>query len=400
MSKLILLSGGKTTAPLTQHLIKLGYDIAVFEPNMGAALVQKHGDRVISVMGLYEPQFANIAHNEAANQFANIFKDGVEGIATRVKTLSEWKAFTGSKLKLENWLPGYLHQSILNQTTRMLCLEKLNQRKVEMCITHEDITEQFGGLAHWAKARGIPTALVPHANHFAKPELSPDIHDTSICDALAVTLHQEKWYRARAYAGDMAMTGSPLFDRWDKYQVNREWAQKVLRLDPEKKTIVYMSSWGQGTNAHDDSYRFEEALEAIALAGFDQLIIKLHPGEAPGIEQEYHRFLTEMGTKALVTRQYFEIVLSAADMVVSLGPSNSVVDAAIMNVPSVCIKMPGYTFDHPAIPEVEPDEIRIAVDEYQKWDRDDFVFQMTGNQIGKAGKNVALWAHERIRSLG
>lgn len=405
--KTILLSGGKTTAPLAKHLIQYGYDVAVLDSGMANALFQKHGERVVSVMNLYEPRFAQLAQTEAANQFAEIFHSGIEGIAAGIEQLPEWQPFSNNGLRndLARWFPAHLHQSIVNQSVRLLCLEKLTStRKISLTIVHEDVTETYGGLAHWSKARGIPTMHVPHANHFAVPEISPDIHERSICDFIAATPHQEKWYRGNGYEGEVAMTGSPLFDRWDNYQKNREWAQKVLKLDPEKRTVVYLSSWGQLTNAHDDQHRFEEVLEAIALSGFDQLIVKLHPGESQNIEQEYIRFFSELGTKALITREYFEIALSAADMVIGLGPSNALIDTAIMGVPGVCVRMPGYSMNHPAMPEVEPDEVRIAVDEfdYDKWNanKEDFLFQMTGNQVGQASRNAALWAHRIIKQIG
>ncbi len=402
MNPIVLLSGGVTTKGLTPLLLKKKYDIAVFDPSTAEAQAQIHGERIIPVLRNIPQPVQQNAYNEATQLTAQVFAEPVSAIAERVEEMPEWYRFSRNGLDehLGTFLPGYAHQSFANQIIRYVALDALNEaRKIRLVVTHEDVTEVFGGLVHWAKARGIPTMHVPHANHYSLPEISPDIHETSICDYLAATPHMERFYKRNGYKGEVRLTGSPLFDRWTEYRKDRDWALRALKLDGNKPVVVYMSSWGQITNAHDDPTRFERTLRHIMAAGFEQLVIKLHPGEAPNIEQNYLKMANEFGCRVIVTRLYLEPILSAVNCTVALGPSNVCVDAACMNVPSVIVQMPGYSIQHDAIPECEPESLSVEVENVLKgrvdwWEeqRVDFLHQMRYSD--KATENVAKWIGE------
>lgn len=399
MSPLILLSGGITTKGLTPLLLKRKLDVAVFDPQTSEAQAQLYGERVIPVLRNIPPQIQQMAYGEATKLTAKIFAENT--IAEKIEELPEWYSFGRNGLgeNLDQWLPGFAHQSFANQIIRYSALDALNTaRKIKLVVTHEDVTEVYGGLVRWAISRGIPTMHVPHANPYSLPEISPDIHETSICNYLAATTHMEQFYKKNGYKGRVRLTGSPLFDRWTNYRKDRDWALRALKLDGSKPVIVYMSSWGQLTNAHDDPTQFERVLREIMTAGFEQLVIKLHPGEAPGIEQNYGKMAEEYGCRCLITRLYLEPLLSCADCVVTLGASNVVVDAACMDVPSIIVKIPGYSIQHPAIPEVEIEDIEAAVNEALQAStkflglREDFLNQMRCGD--KATENVAKWVEE------
>jgi len=401
MNPLILLSGGVTTKALTPLLLKRKMDIAVFDPQTAEAQAQIYGERVIPILRGISQQAQMMAYNEATTLTAKVFADSVDSIAERIEEMPEWYSFSCNGLgeNLSQWLPGYVHQSFANQIVRFSVLDTLREaRKIKMVVTHEDVTEVFGGLAQWAKTRGVPTMHVSHANPYALPEISPDIHETSICDYLAATPHMEQFYRRNGYKGEVRLTGSPLFDRWTEYRKDRDWALRALKLDSSKLVVAYMSSWGQITNAHDDPTRFETVLRYVMTAGFEQLVIKLHPGEAQGIEQNYMKMAEEFGCRCLVTRLYLEPLLACADCVIALGPSNTVVDAACMDVPSVVVQMPGYSIQHDAIPECEPESLKAEVENVLAgrvdWEerREDFLHQM--RYSNKATENVAEWIGE------
>ncbi len=401
MNNLVLLSGGITTKGLTPFLLKRKLDIAVLDPQAAESQAQIYGERVIPVLRNVPQQAQQMAYGEATLYTDKIFAASANYVAEKIEELPEWYSFSHNGLgeNLNQWLPAFAHQSFANQIVRYAALDALNKaRKIKLVVTHEDVTEVFGGLARWAKTRGIPTMHVPHANPYSLPDISPDIHETSICDYLATTPHMEQFYRKNGYKGQVRLTGSPLFDRWTDYHKDRDWSLRILHLDDNKPVVIYMSSWGQITNAHDDPTRFETVLRHVMTSGFEQLVIKLHPGEAQGIEQNYMKMAEEYGCRCLVTRLYLEPLLSCADCVIALGPSNVVVDAAAMNVPSIVVEMPGYGIQHPAIPEVESEEIETAVNETLQASvkfnglQEDFLRQMRYSD--RATENVAKWVSE------
>ena len=401
MNSLVLLSGGITTKGLTPLLLKRKLDVCVFDPQTAESQSQIYGERVIPVLRGIPQQIQQMAYNEATQLVAKTFAESVDVIAERIEEFPEWHSFSHNGLgeHLAQWLPGHIHQSFMNQIVRYSALDALNTaRKIKLVVTHEDVTEVFGSLARWAKTRGIPTMHVPHANPYSLPEISPDIHETSICDYLAATPHMEQFYKKNGYKGEVRLTGSPLFDRWTNYHKDRDWALRILKLDGSKPVIVYMSSWGQITNAHDDPKRFETVLRYVMVSGFEQLVIKLHPGEAPGIEQNYLKMAEELGCRCLVTRLYLEPLLACSSVAISLGPSNVLVDSACLNVPGIAVKISGYSIQHRAIPEIEPNEIVSVVNGLLKdrsiFDNEkmDFLYQMRYSD--KATENVAKWIGE------
>lgn len=386
MNDVVLISGGNSTQGLVPHLLKNKLDVAVLDPQSAQVASQKYGDRVIGV-NWNLPEINQAAINESAKlvSIANeslLDAPDIDGDSSRFRNY------------LNSWLPGMTFLSFNNSIQRILALDRLIQtRNVVMVVTHEDVTETFGGMVRWAKDRDIPTMHVPHGNCYLLPEQSPDIHEQSICDYIAGTPFMVDFYTSRGFTGKTALTGSPIFDHWENYRADRAWAQKCLKVDPNKPMVCYASSWSQATNANDDQGRFEEVLRWVMTAGFEQLVIKLHPGEPRGIEENYVKMAQDFGCKCIVTRLYNELILSAADVMLALGPSNFTVDAALFNIPSVIVRMPGYSIQHTAIPEIEPDQIRDIdfnmVGETFSFHRDDFLKR--NHYSYQASKNVAGW---------
>lgn len=412
----ILISGGNTTQGLAPRLLN-DYDVAVYEPQIAQALAQKFGERVIPLGNFVTAELQNQAANEAVTQSARVLAGGTLGVAQRIEQVDAWEHFRGNGLAkdLAQWFPAYVHGSLQRQIVRLLALDRLAEtRRVKLVVTHEDVTETYGGLARWATVRGIPTLHVPHANSYMLPEYGPDLHETSICDAIAATPHMADFYRERGYAGEIHITGSPLFDRWAAYEKDRVWAQRCLNLDPARPVVVYASSWGQRTNARDNLERFDAALIAMLTAAANhpdwQLVIKMHPGEPANAERAYAQAAQDYGVDVVITRQYLELVLSAADVLVALGPSNVLVDAALMDVPGICLRLPGFQMDGAAVVEIEPStgaqddadalaaaiERALTIEGQAEWtaQRADLIYRNAYLADGKATARVATLCKE------
>ncbi len=220
----------------------------------------------------------------------------------------------------------------------------------------------------WARAKGIPTIHIPHANHYC--HVRPDIHDEGLCDwLLATSPWMRDWYVERGYPAErVVVTGCPNWDSWGKVRKHmpRDNARTVLMLDQEAPTVVYFTSWSQNTNIIDDHTVKPQTdaamLEAAKAEGW-QLVIKMHPGEPEQWIQHYANLAKERGVPAVISRRHLEYCLRAADVAVAIGPSNVLVEAALAERPGVVVPLRGYDFggEPPWRAEPTADDIRRVV---------------------------------------
>ncbi|HID24790.1 MAG TPA: hypothetical protein EYP14_20655 [Planctomycetaceae bacterium] len=201
-----------------------------------------------------------------------------------------------------------------------------------------------------AKLLGIPTFHIPHANHFGLAR--PDIHDQSVCDwILAASRHMRDWYVARGASPDrVEVVGHPPWDDTRPLPL-RPLARRAFRVPDGTPTVLFGSSWAQTTNAADDPDALPKAYAAFTEAAAREgwfVLWSMHPGEPQAWQQEHAARLSAAGVRGAVIRSHVSVALGAADAVVTAGPSNFLVESAILGIPPVCIAIPNYRF--PAAP--------------------------------------------------
>jgi hypothetical protein len=265
-------------------------------------------------------------------------------------------------------------------------------------IVHEDITPRFRALAAWGKAQGVPVIHVPHNNCYLTQQ--PDIHDETIADwMLTASPYMREWYCKRGFPKERAkIIGFPPWDGWAKNDMTKERARAVLNLN-DRPAVALCTGWAQTTNAIDDHSQAEAAahitLQAARRENW-QVIWKLHPGDAKGAEGRYGKLAAAYRVPTLVTRDHLAWVLSAADVVLSTGPSNVLVEAGIVGTPPALFPLRGYGFDRSP-----PWEVDLSVDSVvdvvgglmamPEWEykRKRFVRRYAFKVDGKAAKRAA-----------
>jgi len=75
------------------------------------------------------------------------------------------------------------------------------------------------------------------------------------------------------------------------------------------------------------------------------LIWKLHPGDQPNAEQHYQKMAAAHRVDCIVMRAHLPYAMAAANVVVSAGPSNVLVEAGLMDRPPALFDLRGYGFE-------------------------------------------------------
>lgn len=379
MRPTILFSGLATTVELSEKL-REGVDQVYWSPELGNARKQKYGDAHIKTIEDFLTQSDQEAvHGETleALPFLN-----TEPLLAR---------FPAAK----PWLSTVLFNSLLRQNMLRLGFERmLKVSRPAVCVTHEDVTELFRTMVMLAKEYNIPTVHIPHNNCYMVSGRSPDIHRQTICDWVVGTPHMIQFYQENGFEGNTFIAGSPNLDHWANFRLSKETARQQLKLAPDKRTVTFLSSWGQTTNGNDDQLFNQKAFLKL-LQSFDdsfQLVVKISPGEPQGVEEQYGKNLAEVGIKAvLVGRNYLDKVLRASDLVFSSAPSNALVEAALLGVKIGYAKMAGFQIGH-GVPEVELDEIPAFLrDTALEQDHTELLKHDAYDNIGSSTNEIARW---------
>ena len=405
----IVMSGGWTTQGLWQPLSE-HYDICLAHPQMS----QQLADMGLPGFGLQK--YGNAEIQETAINVAYEMADKVRhGMGSVNGVVSE--AFGGDvpeNLQPEytnKWWPSMVGEHLRNEAIIVQMLEALvNERKVVGCLVHEDVTPDARTIVLWCKSHGVPTIHVPHANCFYTGD-GWDIHTESISDYIAASgEHEREFYTHWEYSkwsqdGRIRLCGVPQLDGWCHPEDNKpsRWeARRVLGIilrdadgnpikdvngeeiiDMDSFLLIYASSWEQLTNTTggfagqmEESLRqaFEAAKELGAI-----LCIKMHPGEAQGTEQVYLNALQQYAIPGFVTRQFNEYVIMAATegkgALLSHGPSNICISAAMVGVPSAYMAVDDFQFPFPGPIAVHPGgnathaiKMAMQLDKSKTWD--------------------------------
>ncbi len=254
-----------------------------------------------------------------------------------------------------NSLPSLLYDNLLNISMVINLLDNLN---IDGAILHNDVEVITRAVALWCKEHGKPCLHIPHAIYLDMDRGAPgtDVHDLVTASHMVVGgPYQREWYEARGFKSEnIRETGVPRFDRLSYNVLNKEHTCKLLGVNPGKPIVAYFSSWRQDTNllgCHDgveESY-INFLTAAKSMSGIEY-IIKTHPN---GRNRDWHaKKADEMGVRCVVVEQYLDVVLQAMTCGISYGPSNVVLEAAILNKPTISIN--GFKSD-PEIITIEPD---------------------------------------------
>lgn len=389
--KTVIISGIGPTQPLYKPLSK-HFNVAVYDQASAQQLVSTAGEGVICPLMGATP----VLHEKARNDAALLIGRVVGGLGDFSFSLDGTELVNWS-----TWLPGLVvgHFADIAMSLRSLdAYAKSEDVDVVGVITHEDVTPKFRTLALWARARDLPVIHVPHANCFA--QVRPDIHDTSVADwILAASPYMRNWYVERGFSQErIRVVGFPSWDPWASVEPDKKHARRVLHIESDKPVVALCTGWPQRTNFVDDHKTLEIAtrltLQAAREQGW-QLIWKLHPGDMPEREQRCVNVAARCGVPALVTRDHLSLVMQAADVVLSVGPSNVLVEAGLVNRPPMLFDLRGYGFpdEPPWIVKLGQQGIIKAVEGViagDKWNktRDKFVKHYAFRNDGKATKRA------------
>jgi len=409
----LLITGLGPTYHLYADLLK-SFDVAVYDHAAAQKLSVDHGGvGVICPLGGAQPALFDRARNDAALFTAGIVMQMGNGFALNGK-IGEQAA--RQLADPSGWLPGLAASYLADASANLRALDAYagtDGVDIAGVLVHEDVTPRFRALALWGKARGVPVLHLPHNNCYLQTR--PDIHDETLADwLLAASPWMRDWYAARGFSKQrIKVVGFPGWDQWQAgpahpARLPQARARAILQLEPDVLTVCFCSGWPQLTNAIDDHKMLEVAahvtLQAARREGW-QLIWKMHPGDAPGQETRYAQLAAGYRVPAAVTRDHLPYALRAADVVLSTGPSNVLVEAGICDRPSALFPLRGYGFggEPPWIVEPNVDSVvdtvaRMLGDEWEQ-QRAAFVRRYAFKTDGKATARAARAVRRIINGI-
>lgn len=406
MRPVIVLSGGPTLQPLYPVLAR-DYDLCIQVKGLAD---QARGSGLPAFALEETASSQDLERAEAIARNAAAFKGGLI-------TLDMDAGHVGSKLvdilgedcrrvadSVKDWLPGKAMVSCMGQIWQTLLLDKLKtERNVRAVIVANDILEGMASLVAWAQARSVPSMHVPHAVYIDAWRARRDIHDWVKSDYLAVAgPFQQEWYLRRGAKPDrIRQTGLPQWDCWASFERDPNWARALFRLEKDRPVICYCSSWDQATSLVGLSVgsKTEQGYQAF-LGTVDpgwQVIVKLHPASNKNAETWHAERAKEANVVAIITRAYLPECLAASDLVLSIGPSNILIDAALAGVPRLAA-IEGFNDDSEiGTCEATPEAIKQTLTKLlanEPATLTGFIAKYAGTVDGKATERIAAWVNE------
>lgn len=116
-----------------------------------------------------------------------------------------------------------------------------------------------------------------------------------------------------------------------------------------------------------------------------QMILKFHPGASDEINIKHTNVVRKLGTPGVATKDNFEACLMAANVVASYGPSNGLIEAAILDKPTLCVG--GEEAPFQSVP-ADPDAISITLSALQYEGAQPGVRDLAAH-VGEATEQVA-----------
>jgi len=307
---------------------------------------------------------------------------------------------------LKENLGGYLYPRMMDLTLLVQTVDRLHP---DLVLLHNDVEPLTRSVAAWARHAKVPCLHVPHAVYLDSPWVTApgtDVHDIITASHLCVAgPFQKEWYSTRLSEGqtlEIRETGLPQFDPWVHLPTNRALARQLLGLDANRPVVVYASSWRQDTNLLGCHDGIEEAytafLNACKLSPGIQPVVKLHPRATNG--QAHVDLAQKMNIGCIITGQHLEMCLHAADVLISFGPSNIVLEAAIQGGLHLA-SIEGFPND-PEVTTLKPQAQEIT-DYMQRIignvapETHTLVAKYCGVRDGKATERVAAWIKELLQ---
>ena len=345
MRPTLLITSNHTIQPLWVGLSEF-YDLCIV--GQQAPLATDMGlEGAFPLVKYVNPDIQEAAINESYRVAAKLHEPEMSGsLVERVSGASEQL----QRDKVGRWWPAFAGERVRQIAMLIGMIEGLiAERQVAGCIVHEDVTPEMRAMVMFCKARGIPTIHIPHANCFYVGE-KWDIHTESIADYIAASgTHAKEFYEKWGYKGAAKIVGSPQMDKWYGVGPTRKESREVLGIGENDFVIIFATSWWQLTSARSRfDVEYNESLQQMLKAAKEMkatLVIKMHPGESQGKENFYVEQMKASGVNGCVTHSYNEYVLRAGDVLISHGPSNICVEAAILGLPCGYFPTEDFGFD-------------------------------------------------------
>jgi hypothetical protein len=302
--------------------------------------------------------------------------------------------------RVQYLVPSYLIDNLKNLAMVVLCLDKLKPSGI---VLHNDVESIPRMAALWAKARGVPCLHLPHAVYLEQKNRAPvgcDVHDLVTSSHLACAgWFQRQWYFERGFPSDHIFeVGVPRMDKMCAMLREPERVYSIFHLNPKWPTVVYASSWWQGTSIteYEDLVRpsFVAFLETAKRVDGINWVVKLHP-RAPKENDDWHvEAIKQSGVKAILIKEYLELIFQVANALVMYGPSNIAFEAGIMGVQLVSIN--GFHNDSEVTTVgIDPDEIGNGMKNAltNKVPLQSFLLKYIGVHDGQSTKRALEYAH-------
>jgi len=259
--------------------------------------------------------------------------------------------------RLNEWWPGYILSHAQSLTQRVSAMEALAGKvKIAGIVVHEDVAPDTRSMVLWARARGIPSVHVPHANCHLRDDAGPDIHRETRTDWIAASgQYMVEWYARHDFSRErIRVVGAPQMDALYQQRMERSAALHIWNFDQNDRIAVYATTWAQTTGLRggwkDEHAAGLEAVLRLAKAQDMRLIIKIHPNDAGGVEKNLEDAMKAAGVKGRVARQHNHLALSVADLFIAQGPSNMCIEAAIFGVPACYLTTEGFDYQTSPLP--------------------------------------------------
>lgn len=354
---ILLISGGPVTEPLWAGLAET-YDLAFLYPQAAQA-AGSLGLPAAALNSIADPPLAEAAQAAALKLTARVI-NAEDAIAAKFS--AEFAALGASQLGagVGAWLGVFAHQIISAQVGVAAQLERLagTGRRIAGCVTHEDVSADTRALVAWCNRMGLPTIHVPHAPCHLLPGV-PDIHRQTRARYIAASGPAVARFYAEAGHDPkrIGTTGNPAWDGLYGDVPGRDEARRVLAIDPPHTqgarhagpVLCYMTTWGQTTSLRSDFEREFAAgwaavlAEAQKIGAYVCVLVHWHDNR-PGVEERYEAALKDAGVPGLVTKHHKLYVLRAADCLVAQGPSNMLIEAAILGTPGCYLQTPDFDY--------------------------------------------------------
>jgi hypothetical protein len=363
-----LISGAANTRPLWPGLAE-HFRLAFIAP-AAEQVARENGIDVISPSQFFTSEIRERVLSDALNLTSDIIRD-MPVLSERIVNVYGHGVPPALNSKLPEWFTGFIHERILGQVTTIAVLENMvKSESIVGCLVHEDVTPDMRSIVLYCKASRIPTIHLPHAACHLLPGIE-DIHRQTRTDWILTSgRYMTQFYRDCGVADwRMIEVGLPEWEGvYDSNLPDKAEARRVLGL-PDRLTLNYGTTWGQTTSLRSTfEVEFEESFLAVvelAKARDANLIVNMHPNEAPQREQVYADKMKAAGLGGpgrIVTRTHKVYTTMAADVVVCHGPSNLCIKAAMMGRPSCYIQTEGFDFAHTFPPRGQASDLPALVD--------------------------------------